>query len=118
MISLVDFLSGNRYNSWVSHGQYYIYVRSGSHFIVNQPYYTFDVANILCPDVTARGQGEFWKFLDSLPELIRQHRPKEYSYLFIESVVNAKLALSLKNRGWSMTGDDLLLSPSFWKALV
>ena len=75
------------------------------------------MANIVCKAPALRGRGGFWKFLDALPAILLEHRPKEYTHIFIESVVNSQLAESLSRRGWGMLGDDFDKSPSFWKAI-
>jgi len=100
-----QFLAGKQLNAWVVHDGMDLYVRRAGHLIHTEPYqrgepylrgnmrHTLDIANMNSPE-SQRGQGKFWSLLDWLD----LSPPPEFDGLYLENVLNVRLAASLRKR--------------------
>lgn len=92
-MTLDEFLSNPKLrNAWVTWDHIDIYVRRSRHCVDGAMYDTFDLANMNSPEET-RGKGSFWALVEHVKT--RQMLP-----LYVESLLNERLAESLRKRGW------------------
>jgi hypothetical protein len=96
-MTLTEFLANKALrNAWVMHENIDIYVRRSFHVLDGKSVDTFDLANMNAP-LHTRGHGELWAAID----LVKAAEPERT--LYIENVLNERLAASLRARGWTET---------------
>lgn len=96
-MNLIEFLSVKRRrwpaNSWLYHTGFKTYVRIGARYIEGKLCTTFEIASIEIPE-RRRGKGLFTQFLKDVFVLT------DCEYVYIENVLNDRLAEHLERSGW------------------
>lgn len=95
-MNLRKFLSASRLwpaNAWLYHARFRAYVRISARYIGDKQCTTFEIASIEIPE-QRRGKGLFTQFLKDVFALT------DCEYVFIENVLNARLAEHLERDGW------------------
>lgn len=113
MDALGEFLASPARNQYISVGTYEIYVRKGVHMANKVLVHTFDIANIQNKDEWTRGQGGFRVLLKCFENRLKQY-PK-FDAIYIESVLNDRLAQSLPSMGFTLVEGSN--PPSFMRYL-
>lgn len=93
-----NFVLGRDKNIWLKCLTFSIYVRKATHAIFGDIVDTFDIANIICDDEQLRGNGNFRKLLVDLEYMLQQY---DFDAIYIENVLNKKLATSLPSMGFT-----------------
>lgn len=112
MTTLFEFLNGEARNRWIDYEAFEIYVRKGPRIIENKRYECFDIANI---NSNSPGSGRLGFFFSDLNKMLKS---TEYEVIFIENVLNYRLALSLVEKHYFKeieTFTDLTGPPCFYK---
>lgn len=106
--SLLQFLNGPMPNTWLIHDKISIYVRKAFHIVEGHKCCTFDVANVSV-DTSARGQGIFTNWL-----AMAESEASQYGLdgVYVENLLNLRLADWLARRGYKQTGQPEL--PCFY----
>jgi hypothetical protein len=100
MIDLRTFLYSRQDNLWIRFGPIEAYVRKGHHMIEGQLARTFDLANFENHS-KRKGKGQFRRLLPRLKKELASHpQAKDIDYIFVESVLNERLAASLPSMGF------------------
>lgn len=117
MKPFVDFLRSSDRNKWIVAGQYEVYVRKGHHYVDGAVRDTFDLANI-STDEHLRGKGEFRAMVLTLVKLLEKDKELrgEITCVYIESVLNDRLAASLPTMGFALQPNTV--PPSFYHKLA
>lgn len=98
MQPVLDFLDGPMRNAWVRVGPFRVYMRKTMHLIDEGMVHTADIANISRVKDKGNRKGEFWLLLQNL-EIMLDNRPVR-RVIYIENVLNGRLRISLRKRGW------------------
>lgn len=100
-LAIKSFLKSPQRNAWIVEGPYEIYIRRGLHIINGKLAECFDIANIDNREV--RGTGGFWKLVDEIKSLLETNAAvrKNITYIYVESVLNKRLAKSLPKHGFT-----------------
>lgn len=100
MQELRAFLAGAERNRYIHFGTIEAYVRKGHHMIEGQLTETFDFANFENHSLH-KGKGFFRHLLPRLKRELRElHVARDIKCIFIESVLNERLAASLPSMGF------------------
>jgi hypothetical protein len=110
-MNLREFLSYTVRNSWINFKGFHIYVRKGFHNVDGQVMLCFDIAHITQELEKNRGKGHFWNLITHLETTL----PPEYEIIFVESVINDLLALSLLKHDFTQVPKSF--PPSFYKRI-
>lgn len=99
---------------WTRGGGLTVYMRRGGHAIDGKFCTCLDIANIT---VDEPGNGVFTEFLTKIEQEIKMKIDRQNSckYIFVESIMNPRLADYLKRRGYKTTQDSIELSPNMYK---
>lgn len=112
-IPLTEFFSAYSKSAWVEHNKMKVYVRRAKHAIDGAIIDTFDIANILTPE-ELRGQGTFRRFLVEIEEILKDSvLRKDIKAIYIENVLNSRLAASCRKWGFIEISFEYGL-PSFY----
>lgn len=114
--SLTRFLTGKAISGWVEHGPMLLYVRMSVHAVDGRVWRTFDLANLDIPYEDDRGKGTFKKMVVTLCENLPSLLPDREA-LYVENVLNPRLADHLRNEGWVETGSTDTGDLSFLKVI-
>lgn len=98
--------------SWVCDENLNIYMRRGYHCLYKGAIsdVCLDIANV---EATSPGNGAFTRFLEQVEEKVRQS--EACHHVFIESILNVRLAGYLKRRGYASTVNSNTLAPNMFK---
>lgn len=95
--TIQEFLASGRRNAWVRDGQMNLFVRRSTRAVQSvagpRVVQAFDLANMEQPQ-DLRGQGRLWALIEQLDREL----PSGFQILYIESVLNDRLAASLRAR--------------------
>lgn len=94
-LDLKGFLLSPLRNAWIKEPNLKVYVRKGHHAINGAMASTFDIGSVMVEK--QKGRGTFWRFTEYLQ---RELDPAVFQYLYVESVLNERLADSLRTHGW------------------
>jgi len=108
---LEKFILDDSRRKWMHIGTFKVYMRKSIRMRNNKFMKCIDIANIENCDETQRGKGKFWELISKIQSFIFQSNV-EFDAIFIESVINPQLVMSLKNRDWNF--DDI---SNFWLEL-
>ena len=108
---LQTFCLGRTPNSWITMGDLRVYMRKGVHTLppLRAVRNTFDIASV---EVTSdkRGNGIFTEFLKVAEDLARENG---FDAVYVENLLNPRLASFLARRGYTQMGSQEV--PSFFR---
>ena len=114
---LEKFIYSKYKNEWIEADGVHIFVRKAQRFLPfpdrlenDRYYYSFDLANIVIEE-KLRGQGRFKKLLAEIEQLARKHG---FDCLYVESVLNNRLASFLTRSGWTQHPYIDPIAPCFY----
>lgn len=107
-MTLEKFAAGTLRNAWLYEPGIQVYVRISARMLGGVRVRALDIANVA---VDVDGIGTFTAFLGRAEAL------RGFDTVFVENVLNEKLAASLAKRGYSHT-EDFGGTPSFYKSIV
>ena len=105
MNAIITFLKSDQRNAWINVDNFSVYVRKGFHRVDNNLLKCFDIANIT--NNGARGKGKFKQLLNETKNLLESNEELRdgIQAIYVESVLNNRLAISLPTMGFELVSN-------------